>query len=70
VPNRTFSNNTSCSEHQNKSTAVTPVDPSLAGHTIKVFADFAVYDTTTGNFIPPEQVTSRVNGGTRRGLVQ
>lgn len=70
MPNRTFSQNTSCSEHGSKSAAVTPTDTSLVGHVIKVFADFAVYDQTTGNYIDPAQVTTKINAGTKRGLIQ
>jgi hypothetical protein len=70
MPNRTFPQNTSCSEHGSKSSHVTPVDASLAGHVIKVFADFAVFDQTSGVFIDPALVTTRVNGSTKRGLVQ
>lgn len=70
MPNRTFPPNTSCSEHQNKSTAITPIDPNLAGHVFKVYGDFAVFDTTTGNFVLPEKVTTKLNGTTRQGLVQ
>jgi hypothetical protein len=70
MPNRTFSQNTSCSEHQTKSTAVTALDPSLAGHVFKVYADFAIYDTTSGNYVAPEQVTTKLNGTIVRGLRQ
>ena len=70
MPNRTFTSNTSCSEHLQKSTAITPMDSSLAGHVFKVYADFAIFDTTSGQFVAPEKVTTLVNGQTVRGLRQ
>jgi hypothetical protein len=63
MPNRTFTNNTSNSEHFAKSTAVTPVDTSLAGHTIKVYADYGIWDVTAGAFILPENVTTKLTDG-------
>ena len=70
MPNRTFSTNTSCSEHLTKSGTVTPTDASLAGHVLKVYADLAIFDTTAGVFVAPEKVTTKVNGTVRQGLAQ
>lgn len=67
MANRTFSPNTSCSEHGNKSPVQVPVESSRSGHVLKVYADFAIFDTNTGDFVDPSLV---VNEFGKRGLRQ
>jgi hypothetical protein len=64
---RVFPTNTSCSESVSKSPNVTPVEPARVGHVFKVYADYAVFDVNTGDFVAPELV---VNERGSRGLIQ
>lgn len=69
MSNRVFPANTSCSQHQSLSSAVVPKDAALVGHTFVVYGDYAIFDTTAGQFVTPERVQTLKGGKVYQGLV-
>lgn len=63
---RVYAAGTSGKVFQQRTSEITPLEPSRAGHVLEVHGDMAIFDTTSGDFVDPTRV-KHANG--KRGVL-